>query len=1070
MVRVIADLLGRLLGRLSVSRKLMLIYLLDLIAVIYVSGILINEKFIAIDFARKELAGSAYLAEVRDVLIGLASPQATDVAALARRIASAEQQHGRGMGSAEPATALTTSLQALAASPASPSAAALRRQVMDHARELVTRIGNQSNLILDPDLDSYYTMSLVLLRYPELLEVAARMAERRPPGETIPAASTRQHVLEGRLDAVARGIATDHAEAFAASTPVLRQALQPGQARLAAAIEAFREASHQVGFADAAAPDREELQASERALVAALDAAWRASTTELDRLLQVRIEGFFSRMWLHLGTALSLLILILSAVTFVARHIARPLKRLSDVADTVRRTGDHTLRAQWDSGDEIGRLVLGFNAMLAQLDEQRAVQQELAATARAAQAQQLLLEATPTPIMVTAVPGHEVLHANGPAAAWLPEGRDDPWAHALDPGVRARFFQQLHDRDAVDGFEVYWRSGAEPAWALLSARRLVYQGQPAVLTAFAPINHLKHLEQRLELWAKVFEASSEGIVIADAAQRILTVNHALRRATGYEVAELIGRSPSMLLAEDGKTPVLADICTAAAQRGTWQGEVRIVRRGETQYPAWLVVNAVRHAGGAVSHFVLAALDISERKASEERIAFLAHHDALTGLPNRSLFAERLRQATRQARRDGSKVAVLFIDLDRFKTINDSLGHHVGDALLRSVAARLVDAVREGDTVCRLGGDEFVIALTGVSGADEVMGLVERRVVPGVRREHHAGGAELHVSCSVGIALFPDDSRDADELMQHADVAMYQAKALGRDGAQFFTPELNERAHRRLRLESLLRHAVDKGELALHYQPKVDAVTGALVGAEALLRWRSPELGLVPPQDFIAIAEESRLIMPIGAWVMGEACRQQAAWREQGLGTVPLAINLSAVQLRDEKLVEDLRHAIARHGADPAALELELTESTLMESVKGTLAPLHALKRLGVTLAVDDFGTGYSNLSYLKRLPIDRLKIDRSFVRHLLADGTDLAITRAIIGLGHTLGLRVVAEGVEDAATAEALRAAQCDELQGYHFAKPLPPAEFAAWVLRRGSEEPGLHSRAAAALLTSADG
>ena len=1088
----------RFLGRLSVSRKLMLIYLLDLSAVIYISGILINEKFIAIDFARKELAGSAYVAEVREALLSLAragaqpdggltaappsgAPRSVNVAgsvagsvaelalathatpaALAERMAAAQRRHGEGMRSAEPAMALGTALQSLAGAPPGPAAERWRREALERGRALVTRIGNQSNLILDPDLDSYYTMSLVLLRYPELLELVTQIGAQLQQGAGAAGGGetrTLYLVLEGRLDATARGIESDHAEAYAAAAnPQLQHALQPVQARLAAAIDAFRERSRATLEAEDEASRAGALLAlrdRQLSLLEALNAGWATSATELDRLLEVRIAGFFTRMWLHLGTALSLLVLILTAVYFVARQIALPLKRLSEVADTVRRTGDHTLRARWDSNDEIGRLVLGFNGMLAQLDHERQVQQELAATARAAQAQQHLVEATPTPIMVTAVPGHEVLHANGPAEAWLAGRRSDPWGVALEAPVRARFFQQLADRDAVDGFEVHWRGGAEPAWALLSARRLVYQGQPAVLTAFAPINHLKLMEQRLELWAKVFESSSEGIVIVDAEYRVLTVNQALRRATGYEVAELIGRSPALLLGDDDRASLLETIWATAGQRGSWQGEVAMARRNDTRYPAWLVVNAVRAGRGPVTHYVFSTLDISERKASEERIRFLAHHDALTGLPNRLLFTERLRLATQQARRQGGKVAVLFIDLDRFKTINDSLGHHVGDALLRSVARRLLEAVRDGDTVCRLGGDEFVIALNGVSDSDEVLGIVERRLVPMVRRVHAVADTELHVACSVGIALFPDDSRDIDELMQHADVAMYQAKAMGRDGAQFFTPELNERAHRRMRLESLLRHAIDRHELALHFQPRVDAAGGALVGVEALLRWRSPELGDVAPQDFIPIAEESRLIMTIGAWVFGEACRQQAAWISQGLGVVPISINLSAVQLRDPGLVDQLRAAVLRHGVDPAALELELTETTLMEAVKDTLVPLHALKRLGVSLSVDDFGTGYSNLNYLNRLPIDRLKIDRSFVRDLLDDPTDLAITRAIIGLGHTLGLRVVAEGVESAAAAEALRAAQCDELQGYHFARPLPAAEFVAWWLARDVQMTG---------------
>ncbi|HSW08645.1 EAL domain-containing protein [Aquabacterium sp.] len=1057
------QLFTRFLGRLSVSRKLMLIYLLDLSAVIFISGILINEKFIAIDFARKELAGNAYVGEVRQGLMVLARDGDAQLLPganpLADRLQRAEQQHGAGMNSSDTSVALQAALLALAASPlggpttSSSHALALRQQAFERARALVTRIGNQSNLILDPDLDSYYTMSIVLLRYPELLELVAQIGHElqqqaqgpQPPGND---ARTRYLVLEGRLVATARGIESDHAEAFAAAADAqLRHALQPGQARLLAGIERFRSTSRLLLDSAGGAPGLPALHADQQALFGALDGAWQSSAAQLDRLIDVRIGGFFTRMWLHMGTALFLLLLILTAVYFVARLIALPLRRLSDVADTVRRTGDHSLRAQWNSHDEIGRLVDGFNSMLAQLDHERGIQQELAATARAAQAQQNLVEATPIPMVVTAVPGHEVLHANGPAAAWLNGRRSDPWAVGLEAPVRARFFQELADREAVNQFEVHWRGGAEPAWAVLSARRLVYQGQDAVLTAFAPISDLKTLEQRLELWAKVFEASSEGILILDARHRVLTANRALCRHTGFELAELIGETLAPLFDEEASSAVLAQIWAAADKRGSWQGEVRLKRRSDSTYPAWLVVSAVRDGPGSVSHYICTALDISDRKASEERIHFLAHHDALTGLPNRLLFTERLRQATQQARRSGHQVAVLFIDLDRFKTINDSLGHHAGDALLRSVAKRLQEAVRDGDTVCRLGGDEFVIALSGVNGSDEVLGIVERRLVPMIRRVHQVGSAELHVSCSIGVALFPDDSRDIDELMQHADVAMYQAKAMGRDSAQFFTPELNERAHKRLRLESQLRHAIDRGEMALHYQPRVAAQSGTLVGVEALLRWSSPELGEVSPVEFIPIAEESRLIMGIGAWVITEACRQHALWKDQGLGEVAVSINLSAVQLRDPDLVEVLRQAIARYGVNPAALELELTESTLMETVKDTLGQLHALKRLGVSLSVDDFGTGYSSLNYLNRFPIDRLKIDRSFVRDLLADATDLAITRAIIGLGHTLGLRVVAEGVESEAVAGALRAAHCDELQGYHFARPLPPAELVAWLL-----------------------
>jgi diguanylate cyclase (GGDEF)-like protein/PAS domain S-box-containing protein len=1051
----------------------MLIYLLDLSAVIFISGILINEKFIAIDFARKELAGNAYVRDARPALLALARDSDAQLlpaaGTLAEGLLRAERRHGAEMNSASTSESLAAALRALASAPLPPRPGValpgappltLRQEAFDRARALVTRIGNQSNLILDPDLDSYYTMSIVLLRYPELLELVAQIGHElqqqaegpQPPGSD---ARTRYLVLEGRLVATARGIESDHGEAFAAAADSqLRDTLQPLQDRLLGSIERFRATSRSVLDSAGGSPGLAAVQAQQQALFEALDVAWAASARQLDRLLEVRIHGFFMRMWLHLGTALFLLLVILSAVFFVARQIALPLRRLSEVADTVRRTGDHTLRAEWHSNDEIGRLVLGFNGMLAQLDHERGIQQELAATARAAQAQQNLVEATPIPMVVTAVPGHEVLHANGPADAWLNGRRSDPWSVGLESSVRARFFQELADREAVNEFEVRWRGGAEPAWAVLSARRLVYQGQDAVLTAFAPISHLKTMEQRLELWAKVFEASSEGILIVDARHHVLTANRALCRHTGYEMAELIGKTLEPLFDQEASSALLEQVWSAADKRGTWQGELRLKRRNDSTYPAWLVVNVVRDGPGKISHYICTALDISDRKASEERIHFLAHHDALTGLPNRMLFTERLRQATQQARRSGQQVAVLFIDLDRFKTINDSLGHHVGDALLRSVAKRLQEAVRDGDTVCRLGGDEFVIALSGIEGAGEVLSIVERRLVPMIRRMHAIGGAELHVSCSVGVALFPDDSHDIDELMQHADVAMYQAKAMGRDGAQFFTPELNERAHKRMRLESQLRHAIDRNELALHYQPRVAAQDGALVGVEALLRWHSPELGEVSPGEFIPIAEESRLIMRIGAWVIAEACRQHAQWKLQGLGEIAISINLSAVQLRDPDLVELLRQAIERHSVNPAALELELTESTLMETVKDTLGQLHALKRLGVLLSVDDFGTGYSSLNYLNRFPIDRLKIDRSFVRDLLDDATDLAITRAIIGLGHTLGLRVVAEGVESEAVAQALRSAHCDELQGFHFAKPLPPQALAAWLLGNGRAAP----------------
>jgi len=1056
------SLVNRLLGRLGVGRKLMLIYLLDLTAVIYVSGILINEKFIAIDFARKEVQGNAYISALRDPLLAAARrlgdggpAEAAAIRSQLGIVAAAEAAQGQGLGSAQLAGALESELHRLAATTGDEGTPA----ALKAGRDLLTRIGNQSNLILDPDLDSYYTMSLIVLRYPELLEVVdetGRLLRQAAADGTQGSVDvrTRYLIVEGRMSAVAHAIASDHAEAYAAGKPALAKALRPAEQALAEAVDRFRVAARQaVDGADGAAPAA--LLSAQRALLDELGRAWGVAGVVLDDLLTRRIDGLYGRMVLHLGTALLLLLVILSVVTVVARSISRPLRHLAGVADEVRRTGDYTMRARWEGSDEVGRLVNTFNGMLGELDRERILKQELVASARAAEAERALVEATPIAMMVTAIPGHEVLHANPPADAWLAGRRHDPWKDGLEPSARGRFFQQLADRGAVDEFEVRWRDGR--GWAVLAARRVRWQGHDAVLTTFTPINHLKLMERRLQLWAKVFEASNEAILIVDAERRILTANQAFSRHTGYELQEVLGEAPAMMMGGEAGLPDA--LWRGVARQGTWQGEIVVRRRVGGEYPAWLVVNAVRQQadGGArggvarageISHYIFTSIDISDRKRSEQRIRFLAEHDVLTELPNRSLCIERLRMAVQQARRLGQMAAVLFIDLDRFKQINDSLGHHIGDGLLRSVARRLQEAVREGDTVSRLGGDEFVVVLGAVQSADEVSQIVQQRLIPLIRSPHAVEGAELHVSCSVGIAIFPGDATDIDELMRHADTAMYQAKAQGRDGAQFFNAEMAARAQSRLALEAQLRHALELGQLQLAWQPRVAAAGGLPTGAEGLLRWQHPQLGLVPPSQFIPVAEETGLIVPIGAWVIEQACRQIAAWQREGLPAMTVAINLSARQLRDAGLIDTVRTQLARHRVPPGMLELELTESMVMDGAEHNLAQLHALRDLGVGLAVDDFGTGYSSLAYLSRFPIDKLKIDRSFVHDMITDPADRAITMAVIGLGHALGLKVVAEGVEEEAQAALLRESGCDELQGYLIARPMPAAELTAWLRR----------------------
>ncbi len=1040
------------LGSLSVGRKLMLIYLLDLTAVIYISGILIHEKYLAIDFARKEIVGVAYTTAVRDVLMTSLLPadqvkRPRDEAVA--RLHTLRLSRDIDLGAAEDSAAFMRVLNSTT-TPLQTRFDALK-PLIQSARALLTSVGNQSNLILDPDLDSYYSMSLMVLRFPELVEVLndtqLAIEVKRAVMGNLGSQSTALLILAGRLEAISKSIRADYKQAFAAGAPALKTALQPSQVALNQRLVDLLVKVQQLADREVTANDLHEVTQIHIDSLGLLSGAWVTVGEELDRLLHERVNALFSRMWLHLGTALLLLSCILSLVYAVARMISKPLRQLAHVANKVSKTGDHSLRAQWDSSDEIGQLVRAFNGMLAQLDRERMVQQEMAASARAAQAQLALVESIPIPMVVTSVPEHHVLHANAPALPWLSGNATDPWRYGMEPGVRARFFQRLADRGVVDEFEVRWLGGAEPSWAVLSARRLSFQGQDAVLTTFTPINVLKVMEQRLELWAKVFEASSEGIVIMDAQQRILSVNRAFCRTTSYDFYEVVGEQLGMLLDEDPSGPLSEQIMRTVETRDAWQGEVRFRKRSGETYPAWLMISAVHESAkqGAVSHYIGISIDITDRKRTEARVQFLAHHDVLTELPNRSLCVDRLRAALDHAQATQQCVAVLFIDLDRFKNINDSLGHHVGDGLLRSVASRLTQAVRIGDTVSRLGGDEFVVILRTVENGEEARQIVNQRLIPLIRQAHHVEGHDLQVSCSVGIAVYPEDGLDLDELMRRADAAMYEAKSAGRDMARMFVPEIDEVARTRQRLEQHLRQALARGEMSLHYQPRLKADTLKAEGVEALLRWQHPEFGAVSPARFIPIAEETGLIREIGLWVMQEACAQWVRWRDEGLGALSLSINLSAVQLADPDLVNLLRQCIDAQGCDPAYLELEITESHLMGDPDAAKEKLAALKSLGLRLSIDDFGTGYSSLAYLKRFPIDKLKIDQSFVRDMLTDPTDMAIIRAIIVLGHTLGLGVVAEGVELAQQVEQLQLLGCDELQGYYFARPMPAEALTHW-------------------------
>jgi diguanylate cyclase (GGDEF)-like protein len=434
-----------------------------------------------------------------------------------------------------------------------------------------------------------------------------------------------------------------------------------------------------------------------------------------------------------------------------------------------------------------------------------------------------------------------------------------------------------------------------------------------------------------------------------------------------------------------------------------------------------------------------------RTVAEHQMEFLAHHDPLTALPNRLLVEDRFGQAAGFADRSGHKMALLSLDLDKFKSINDSLGHSLGDALLKQIASRLCEGLRDTDTLSRQGGDEFLLLLPSLDDGDATLPVLDK-LMEGLQAPFHIEGHELSTTVSIGVALYPEDGRDFSTLLKHADMAMYRAKEAGGNSYCFFDPRMNVEILENLALRNGLKGALARQEFVLHYQPQIELATGRVVGAEALIRWLHPQLGIVPPGRFIPVAEESGLIVPIGAWVLDEACRQAVAWQQQGLPPLTLAVNLSAVQFKRDDLQETITHALRASGLDPRYLELELTESILIHDAAGVLETVQTLKQLGLKLSIDDFGTGYSSLSYLKRLAVDKLKIDQSFVRDLATDPEDAAIVQAVIQMARSLKLATIAEGVEDAAMLASLRNFQCDEAQGYHFARPMPAEEFARYL------------------------
>ena len=524
--------------------------------------------------------------------------------------------------------------------------------------------------------------------------------------------------------------------------------------------------------------------------------------------------------------------------------------------------------------------------------------------------------------------------------------------------------------------------------------------------------------------------------ITDARQRKLHyLSPGFETLTGKCHAEVLRRPRSWLQIVHPDDRERVRLARKALPHGEYNLEYRIVAADGSV--RWVHDQAfpVRDAAGSVYRIAGIGADVTHRKEAEEKLVYLAHYDGLTALPNRVLFFDRLKQTLAQAARHGSLAAVMFLDLDRFKVVNDTLGHAVGDGLLRQVAQRLAACMRQGDTVARFSGDEFVLIVNDLQDVEDAR-LIAQKVLQAFVDPFEVAGYEMFVSTSIGISIYPSDNEDEHSLLKNADAAMYRAKESGRNNFQFYTREMNARAMYRMNLENSLRHALERQEFRLHYQPKACLRTGRITGVEALLRWERPHHGLLAPADFVSLLEDTGLIVPVGDWVLGEACRQLGEWRRLGHNPVPIAINISARQFTSRNLGETIKRLLDEHQTDPRHIELELTESLLMVDTEQAVRTLEYLKALGLRLSIDDFGTGYSSLSYLKRFPIDALKIDRSFIDEVTTDAGDATITRAVIGMAHNLGLKVVAEGVEAQEQIEFLSANGCDEAQGYYLARP----------------------------------
>lgn len=653
------------------------------------------------------------------------------------------------------------------------------------------------------------------------------------------------------------------------------------------------------------------------------------------------------------------------------------------------------------------------------------------------------------------------------------------WSGAIHHQDRKRVFSEwlaaAHSHKPFQSEFRFLRGDQKVVWARVNAAAM-REGNKLLgyVQTIEDITQRKYAESKLRATqAALYEEKEraqvtlnsigDAVLSTDVTSRITFLNRVAEKMTGWTCQDAVGRPlDEVINIIDGNTrhPAENPLLSALTLNKTMTmalGHI-LVRRDGVEYDIEDSASPIHDREGRTVGAVMVFQDVSETRGMALKMSYLAQHDFLTNLPNRALLNDRLAQAIMLAHRHGKQLAVIFLDLDRFKHINDSLGHAIGDKLLESVAERLVTCVRSSDTVSRQGGDEFVILLSSVEHAEDTV-LTANKMLTTLALPYLIGQHDLHITASIGISTYPDDGKDVEALIKNADIAMYHAKGNGRNNYQFFKQDMNARAVERQSIESSLRRALERHEFVLHYQPKINLETGAITGTEALIRWRHPYLGLLPPAQFVPIAEDSGLIVPIGAWVLREACRQARAWQDAGLCALPVAVNISAVQFKHRDFLKILDSILMDTGLAPRFLELELTESVLMQDAESAASLLQALKTRGVQLAVDDFGTGYSSLSYLKRFPIDTLKIDQSFVHDLTTDPDDAAIVSAVISMGKSLKQRVIAEGVETRAQFAFLQAHCCGEGQGYYFSPPVAAQDIAKLLAKKevGSSNYGHH-------------